>query len=92
MIFRDAKIRGITKLYSTLFIYLLYEYSKRFLQPVVQPAAKYKRALTNKVEGTCTGRVGGFGPPSNTGFTGSTQVPIPNNTSIGSDVFVGSQL
>ena len=38
------KIRSITKLYETLlylFIYLLYEYSKCF----VQPAAKCKRTL-----------------------------------------------
>jgi len=30
------QIRSITKLYTTLFIYLWYEYSKRFVQPVVQ--------------------------------------------------------
>jgi len=34
-----------TKRYSTLFIYLLYKYSKRFVQPVVQPAANCKRTL-----------------------------------------------
>ena len=52
-----TKVRSITKLYkklySTLVIYLLYEYSKRFAQPVVQlvvqtvvrPASKCKRTL-----------------------------------------------
>ena len=30
-----TKIRSITKLYATLFIYLLYEYTKRVVQPVV---------------------------------------------------------
>jgi len=32
--------------HSTLFTYLLHEYSERFVQPVVQPAAKCKRAFT----------------------------------------------
>jgi len=31
-----TKIRSITQLYSTLFINLIYECSKRFVQPVVQ--------------------------------------------------------
>jgi len=34
-----------TKLYSTLFVHLLYEYSKRFVQPVVEPAAKCTRTF-----------------------------------------------
>jgi len=37
-----TKIRSITKLYSTLLysIYLLYEYSKRFVQPVAEPVVQ----------------------------------------------------
>ena len=55
MILRDDKNRSITKLYKTLlysylFNYLLYKYSKCFVQlvaqPVVQPAAKYKRTCS----------------------------------------------
>ena len=34
MVLRDDKIILITKLYSTVFIYVLYEYSKRFVQSV----------------------------------------------------------
>jgi len=45
--------RSITN--STLFICLLYEYSKRFVQPVVrsvvQPAAKCKRPLAGALRG-----------------------------------------
>jgi len=34
------KNRSITQLYKTIFIYRLYEYSKRFVQPVVQPVVQ----------------------------------------------------
>jgi len=34
MVLRDDKIIPITKLYSTVFIYVLYEYSKRVVQSV----------------------------------------------------------
>jgi len=36
MVLRDDRIIPITKLYSTVFIYVLYEYSKRFVQSVVK--------------------------------------------------------
>jgi len=36
MVLRDDKIIPITKLFSTVFIYVLYEYSKRFVQSVVK--------------------------------------------------------
>ena len=34
MVLRDDRIIPITKLYSTVFIYVLYEYSKRVVQSV----------------------------------------------------------
>jgi len=47
MILRDecrmTKIRLITKLYKTLLclsVYVSYEYSKHFVQPIVQPAVE----------------------------------------------------
>jgi len=56
-----TKIRSITKLEnSTVFIYLLYEYSKRFVlpvvQPVVEPAAKCKRTLRPRGEASVSVR------------------------------------
>jgi len=49
------KIRSITKLYSTLlYFYFLYEYSKHFVQPVVQPVVQrgvaYNRLLYNRLQ------------------------------------------
>jgi len=47
-----TKIWSITKLFKTLlylFICLLHEYSKRFVQSVVQPAGKCRRTLSETV-------------------------------------------
>jgi len=49
------KIRSITKLYSTLlYFYFLYEYSKHFVQPVVQPVVQRgvasNRLLYNRLQ------------------------------------------
>ena len=44
-----TKIRSVTKLYCTLFIYLICEYSKRFVEPVVQTVVQ----TAAKCERTC---------------------------------------
>ena len=41
------------KLYCTLFIYLAYEYSKRFVQPVLQPVANCKRTFRRQCLSDC---------------------------------------
>ena len=45
MVLRDDKIIPITKLYSTVFIYVLYEYSKRVVQSVGRQSVdgRYRR-------------------------------------------------
>jgi len=51
-----TKIKSNTKFYLKtllyLFLYLLYEYSKRFVQPVVQPAIKCIRTLRRRAANT----------------------------------------
>jgi len=41
------------KLYCTLFIYLAYEYSKHFVQPVLQPVANCKRTFRRQCLSDC---------------------------------------
>lgn len=58
MVLRDDKIIPITKLYSTVFIYVLYEYSKRVVQSVGRQSVDgryWRRRLMLELYGRASG-------------------------------------